>query len=430
MFGSVLKELCKCKVKDIINLLWKKVCAQVLPAISDQVGTEVGIDHYLWKKITAKKSKNARKDGFINFVDKVLFLRDDSRVIKLDITCDIYYDVDRLDAWLIVAARRHVEEVNLVWNPKEPTELTPLVFTPSSGISKFKFMPNRYYDSYLQLPNSLCLAPMLKSLHLESCKLPKGNSKGEMTLQCSILKNLTIIDCEHGDLKLIDIYIPGLRNLVVENVKDDRNGSCKLKIRTRKLESITLSGCMYQHYSLEYLTSLVCAKFGWLRGCMQAQSLIQVLEGLRHAKLLELFGLSLEPQDMEDQLLNGLLYLRCLKLTHWSNCSCIRTLLNLLRSSRFIETLVVELNQDDKAEEWEEELFPNMFRKLKVAEVRNLKGCDNDLKFLHLLLMNATQLEKLTITMVPWGRQMMLAELGRRIQSLPRASSSITILLF
>ncbi|KAL5724917.1 hypothetical protein ACHQM5_008121 [Ranunculus cassubicifolius] len=104
-------------------------------------------------------------------------------------------------------------------------------------------------------------------------------------------------------------------------------------------------------------------------------------------------------------------------------------MLNLLRSSPCLETLVIDVNQESKAK-WETDLLPSMFYNLKAVKIGRFRGNEDELEFLKLILKDAVALEKLTVTMVYYlDRENLFAKFGMRILSLPRASSTITILL-
>ncbi|KAF9603063.1 hypothetical protein IFM89_033788 [Coptis chinensis] len=86
----------------------------------------------------------------------------------------------------------------------------------------------------------------------------------------------------------------------------------------------------------------------------------------------------------------------------------------------------------DKNVDWGKHLgFHYTFSKLKSIEIKNLEGCQNELVFLELLLKNAPLLENLTITTVKalsMDKVNRLAKISKNLQSLPKASSNLTVL--
>ncbi|PIA53446.1 hypothetical protein AQUCO_00900197v1, partial [Aquilegia coerulea] len=70
----------------------------------------LNFDHSLWKntRIENKEEEFYRKYGFMDFIDRVLLLRDKSSLHKLTLKCWDFCDVDRIYVWILYAARQHV----------------------------------------------------------------------------------------------------------------------------------------------------------------------------------------------------------------------------------------------------------------------------------------------------------------------------------
>ncbi|PIA48233.1 hypothetical protein AQUCO_01400663v1 [Aquilegia coerulea] len=94
--------------------------------------------------------------------------------------------------------------------------------------------------------------------------------------------------------------------------------------------------------------------------------------------------------------------MRYLKLTNWSSKNFATTQLLVERLKNFpIQTLVLEIKKcifysgDD---EWTEQFsLEGTFHHLKSVKIRNLMGCQNELKFLEFLVKNFMFLKKIVI---------------------------------
>ncbi|KAL5725994.1 hypothetical protein ACHQM5_009069 [Ranunculus cassubicifolius] len=179
----------------------------------------------------------------------------------------------------------------------------------------------------------------------------------------------------------------------------------------------------------------------------------KILQGLANAKSLNLSALLLEvlPKSTGD-LPTPLPLLKQLKLTIWFSKNCIRSIMCLLEMSFNLETLLLQITHDccskhvtypycnetqvDPAKIWEywqtDLALDSNLCHLKFVEIRNIRGCVNELEFLKLLLKNAISLEKMTIFTsqehYPCRRQ--LKKFSDALLSFARASSNIAILFF
>ncbi|KAF5175499.1 F-box/FBD/LRR-repeat protein [Thalictrum thalictroides] len=380
----------------------------------------LNFDHSMWHT----------KHRFITFIDKVLLRRDDSTIKKLCfcISC-AYCEADRVDDWMILAARKHVEEVHLDIDMKISKVLPDLIF--NSDVQVFKLRTS-WFKTKMQLPKTVCLAPKLKILEIDGVELPNGLLNEELVLSCLSLEILRIHYCNHKHIRSLHICAPQLKKLVLENRSIGSNGFCKLQISTSNLKSLVLKGSLYEDYSLENLTSLECAKFE-SSALVDAGIVIKVLEGLHNATALELLG-NLKMTfvgclDILDQRIHPFVNLRFLKIDGWSCSSCIPTIHNLLTSSDCLKTLTLGINQVREAENWRE-LFQCIYC-LKSIEIKGLKCCDDELTFFEFVLKNAVVLEYLTLDFhdcLLLTRKEELAEFNMKIHSLPRASSNVKIL--
>ncbi|KAL5718375.1 hypothetical protein ACHQM5_011282 [Ranunculus cassubicifolius] len=376
-------------------------------------------------------------DAFVKFVEKVLLFRDNSIIRKF--SCSSYWNADQINSWLTVAVNRSIREINLVISPDQLYVLPSKVFTSEVGVFKLK-SETRPKDQLqaVQVPESICFAPKLKILHLESVRLSNGNSSGELKLCCPLLEDLILDDCDHGNLNILDISTPQLKNLVI---KMWGYCSCKINLRTPNLKSLFLRGYLYEEYSVEnVLLSLASARIELPSCPMDLEPLTGILKGLHNVANLEISGFSLEPreiyfewpQDISMQLLHPFTNLKRLKLVGWNDSSCIHAIADVLKSSVCIETIILEASQVSGTEGFRAELFQHILYCLKSVEIHNIEGSDIELVFLEYILKNAVILETLTITTGEshtWKRSKReLIRFGRKVQSLSSTSSKPIIL--
>ncbi|KAF5184367.1 hypothetical protein FRX31_026047 [Thalictrum thalictroides] len=379
-------------------------------------------------------------NGFTDFVDSVFHFRDNnSNLDKFSIEGRIYDSGERFSNCLISAIKKNVQEVYLsFWK----FSCLPIEFPHSlfSSTIKVFHLDSIEENQIWSLPNTMCIASHLKSLRLRSVILPKGDSKRELVLSCPILETLVLRDCDHGHLDSFIISTVQLKNLVVENSSWANNESCRININTPNLQVLNCIGSMYKDYVLENLPSLVTVNIG--SGEMHAYCLVNVLKELYNAttltisvwqSLVDVQDLLVSP-DMLDQLPNQFYNLKYLKLASWHS-HCIGAIAKLLQISPYIESLVWEIRKGYyfslEERKYDEHLFSECkFDHLKFIEIKNLKVCKEEFKLLKVLLGKGIVLESIVITpslVTSQRKQKNLEEFMEKLQSLPRASSSMTI---
>ncbi|PIA34076.1 hypothetical protein AQUCO_03900172v1 [Aquilegia coerulea] len=278
------------------------------------------------------------KEKFMDIVDHIMFLRDDSGIQKLKL-CSYQdfmgrYDSGRVDAWLLFVIKQQVKEIRLRINPiyKDYHQLPHLLFT--SVIEVFEVYTFCSIFS-VQLPNSMCSATRLRILKLETVILPKGDPNGELVLTCPVLEEMFLKYCSHHDLKILSICAPQLNNLVISNC---RAASCKIKICSPNLSSLKLILACYKDYFLGNLSSLVTAEIDASQ--LSTKFLVRVLNGLCNVKTLKIFGYrrkTLPGCAKLGQGLNMFSNLSCLEFSGFLRS--VRNVTSLLKSSPYIETL-------------------------------------------------------------------------------------------
>ncbi|PIA31224.1 hypothetical protein AQUCO_05100023v1 [Aquilegia coerulea] len=403
--------------------------------------SNLSFSHNVWKNIVKYERKiNGmgfifhKKLGFMKFIDGVLLLRNNASLDKLSLSCNCYCAQDRIDMWINVAVKRQAKEFYLESRSGLNHVLPTSIFT--STITTFHLNAN------VQLPNSMCSATQLRTLELIYARLPYGDSNGEVVLSCPVLENLRLISCFYKYCEVFNISAPQLKNLVINNEDACYLGDCKIKICTPNLTTLELQGFIYKDYYVERLPSLVHAYIEVsvkkeLTQHTSVQHLIEVLKSLDNVTNLELSNRWIQNiptcQHMANQLPSQFCNLKHLNLL-WGENSCIRVVTSLLKSSPYVETLIIQVPKvvfhPPIEENWEEYLLSEcMLNHLKLIEVRKFHDQKNGLLLVKFLLKAAAVLEKIVIipsTTLSTDEEQ-LHKISISVHSLPRSSSSAKI---
>ncbi|XP_026460145.1 uncharacterized protein LOC113360937 [Papaver somniferum] len=267
-----------------------------------------------------------------------------------------------------------------------------------------------------------------------------------------------------------------------------------IKLNAPNLTSLVCKDLMLQEYSVENLSSLVGADIEMVtedetnvveeelekylifkegRKELYPNRMLKILEGLHNVKELTLSHgclqvLSAAPNLLERQF-PVFSNLRWLKLE--TTCS-LSTVGYLLKISPILESLVPtsmersllneeddwraslpfpkklfsdklefepvavrdnEFSSADDEDDWEAKLpLPHMLSQLKFVEIKDVQGCDNELKFLEFLFRNAMVLEELILFLCPSNNSSRkydrIANFSEKVKRLPRASPSVTMI--
>ncbi|KAF9599292.1 hypothetical protein IFM89_036590 [Coptis chinensis] len=194
------------------------------------------------------------KKKFVDFVDWVLTLHDESNIKTLSITCKDP-DQSRIDAWISAAVQHKVQELNLDVNVKECLSfvLLPELVCRSDSLSILELQSN--LGIVIATPFSL---PNLKILHLHSVlyssTLPK-KAKEPLLLNCPVLSELILENCEMPDFESIIISLPSLESFILLDTYRDS----EMKIFAENLVHFVYKGGLSNELSLCSTPSLVDA---------------------------------------------------------------------------------------------------------------------------------------------------------------------------
>ncbi|XP_026406596.1 uncharacterized protein LOC113301985 [Papaver somniferum] len=265
---------------------------------------------------------------------------------------------------------------------------------------------------YIILPKSMIL-PQIKMLGLVGIAIPNLEFQ-RLFSSCPLLESVVIKKCDVQTNNQSNIVIDSrsLKLLVLVDNRHthigpaDHSLSYTTKIYAPNAKDFTCTGFMREDFSLENLSSLVSASFEMSSGEEDetaetyselpteekevfAKRMLKLLGGVQNVRHLSLSSGFLEvllqgPGTLYRQPLQ-LCNLLMLKLEMRFTRGCLRSIAYLLKISPIVKTLKLksmESNLADIGDDWEVGLsLTGMISHLKFVEIREVEGCENELKF-------------------------------------------------
>lgn len=376
---------------------------------------------------------------FMNFVEKVLFLHDDSNMEKFRLSCRVCFDASRIHAWVSAAMKHKAQELDLCLFVETPFALPPKVF-----VSEFLTVVKIAMNCVLELPTCISF-PQLKTLHLALVTFLDDDSTQKLLSSCPVLQDLSILDCEWMNLKHIVVSIPTLTSLTMDDLPyfgsaDELNG-CEIKIEAANLAFFKYNGCLLNEIVLSNLPSLVDAYvYVAILGERQqeiANRAVKVLRGLHSVKSMRMSTGAIESLFLTDNVphcLPTFQNLTSLELSMRINKHSIPKVLNFLQFTPNLESLVFFEGSKPCVcleEDWILKPAPNCFMScLKSVKLNNFHGNDEEMCMLKYILKNALVLEGLNVLCLksPSGDSKKQKEVIDQLDMLPRASTSCVIM--
>ncbi|KAL5725995.1 hypothetical protein ACHQM5_009069 [Ranunculus cassubicifolius] len=352
---------------------------------------------------------------FINFVDKTLLFRESSSIQIFHLNCGPrYLGFDFRPQWIDLVVRRKVQVLDLEFMPDGSFVNLPHYLFTCKSLVKLKIVYTsglcaRQF-SVFSLPYLVNL-PNIKTLHFNSLLFNGTVFFQQLFLGCPSLETLIMINCGLHNVDTVTISATQLKHLEIDNFyseiqtwgQTDRS-KCEITISTPNLTSLVCTFDILNKCSPEGLTSLV-------KGDIVIELPYYHRESIEELKLSSSW--KKEFRIYMTKILQGLANAKSLNLSA------------LLLETQVDPAKIWEYWQTDLA------LDSNLCH-LKFVEIRNIRGCVNELEFLKLLLKNAISLEKMTIFTsqehYPCRRQ--LKKFSDALLSFARASSNIAILFF
>ncbi|XP_026405819.1 putative FBD-associated F-box protein At5g56700 isoform X2 [Papaver somniferum] len=359
-------------------------------------------------------------EKFINFVDKVLTLRDNSDIQKFHLKWDYMNDLipRHLNTWITASIKRNVHEISVDVDCGDLVLTLPNSLFSSKSLTKLvlKFGGS---DSDITLPSSMSL-PRLTSLSLCSFRTKDVNLVNELISSCPVLESLLIRDflMEAGDDSIVIIESSGLKHLEICNdgslAQPHYNMAKIIKLVTPNLTSFICKDYMLQEYYIQNLSSLVTADIklrevedgdvAWGEEAIDLELSAEVIEELFPKRIMKFLRALHNVLSQVPNLLGRqpaeFCNLQLLKLETCLTIGCLCAITYLLKISPNIESLFLTSKEWNLADvdDWEVTLSsPHMFSHLKYIEFREVYGCQNEFRFLEFLFKNAAVLEEVVL---------------------------------
>ncbi|KAL3508516.1 hypothetical protein ACH5RR_027917 [Cinchona calisaya] len=380
---------------------------------------------------------------FMNFVERVLLLRDASKIERFRLSCRVCFSASHVHAWILEAIRHGVQELDLCLFVEE-TFLLPHCVYNCGTLTSIKLEMN----CVLQLP-SIISFPSLKSLHLGLVTFPDDISTQRLFSFCPVLEELAILDCDWTNLKSIVISIPSLKSLIIDDLpvfdSSDYFRDCEIKIDAGNLIFWKYRGYLVNEIHLTNVSSLVKAS-------LHIPVLHQAKNPLMHLRLLKMFcelknvstlGISsctLESLYVAEQMPSNLPVFQ--KVTHLeltmqlglhAGGALMKFLLHLpnlelLSLSKGLDPLMC-LTEGDWTPQSASKCFMSS---LKTVVLQNFHGNNTEVCLLKSLMKHAFSLERINVFRhkSPSGYSEEQEDWRNQLQSLSRVSESCVIMFF
>nr|XP_043620725.1 F-box/LRR-repeat protein At3g58900-like [Erigeron canadensis]XP_043620726.1 F-box/LRR-repeat protein At3g58900-like [Erigeron canadensis] len=272
---------------SILSKRWKNLWASV---------SNIDFDDSLLYASEMDGRRPPEVTSFMNFVDRVLRLRDASSLEKFRLSCRICFDASRIHSWISDAILHNVRELDLCLLAGDTFVIPRSMFDGTSLVS-LKIEMN----CVINLP-SLISFPCLKILHLALVTFLNDSSTEKLFSGCPVLEELVLLDCEWMNLKNVVICSSTLKSLTIDDLPsfgqlDDPTG-CKLIVDTINLTYLEYIGYLSNEIFLNNLPSLVEAcihiPIPHVRQKEVALRAVDLLKSLRYVVSLRVSNRTLE----------------------------------------------------------------------------------------------------------------------------------------
>nr|KAJ0195895.1 hypothetical protein LSAT_V11C700384890 [Lactuca sativa] len=260
-------------VDDISNLP-DCILHQILSFIPTKEVVKMSILSTRWKNLWASAPNIDFNDGllyaktvdgrcrpevssFINFVDRVLALRDPSNMEKFHLSCFVCNNASKIHSWISYAIMHNVQELDLCLFGVDPFVI-PRCMLDSTPLVSLKIK----MDCVIELPSHVSF-PFLKTLHLSLVRFPDDASTEKLFSGCPFLEELVLLDCYLVNLNNIVISSSTLKSLTIHDLPyfgefDDTSG-CNIKIDAVNLTYFKYFGNLLNDILLNNALSLIDA---------------------------------------------------------------------------------------------------------------------------------------------------------------------------
>ncbi|KAL4628452.1 hypothetical protein ACB092_05G239200 [Castanea dentata] len=195
-----------------------------------------------------------QRKQFMNFVERVLLLRDSSDIKTFTLYCDVLGDASHVSAWISAAVRHNVQQLYIgLYNLRKPFSLPHSLFTCMT-LTEFQLeMP-----CILKLPPTICFTN-LKTLSFSDVTFTKEHSTEKLFSGLPVLEELELENCKWVNLKVVSISAPKLLSIRIDEDRENQNdeNGCKVMISGVSLKYFHYLGELYNEYHVHNSPSLL-----------------------------------------------------------------------------------------------------------------------------------------------------------------------------
>jgi hypothetical protein len=213
---------------------------------------------YLWASIpnlVFKRSSPEKREILMNFVERVLCLRESYAIKRFTLPCDVLSDAARVNTWISAVVRHNVQELDIDLDKfKGEFSLPYCLFTCKTLTSLNLYMPY-----ILKLPNTIWFSN-LKNLTIEYVTFSDEYLTQQFFSGLPVLEELCLKECSWGGLKVVRLSAPRLHSLsITEYERPDLSygDGCQIMIFAVQLKEFDYTGglfsdcCLNKSFSLE-----------------------------------------------------------------------------------------------------------------------------------------------------------------------------------
>nr|XP_023898997.1 F-box/FBD/LRR-repeat protein At5g56420-like [Quercus suber]POE52583.1 f-box/fbd/lrr-repeat protein [Quercus suber] len=371
---------------------------------------------YLWTSIPnldfgkMDHDKPDKRILFMNYVERVLLLRDSTDIKRFSLSCQVLYDASHVSAWISTAVRRNVQKLYLtLYHFEEPFSLPHSLF-------KCVTLTELELEIYgiPKLPPTVCFTN-LKSLIIRYVTFSNEYLTQKLFSGLPVLEELELEYCNWVNIKVVSISAPKLLYIGItedtENQNDEKG--CQVMISGVNLNVFYYFGEFYNEYRVYNSSSLVNATIvvGWSlqRQRQVAHRMYVLLTGLYRVKELILADCALKALTCAVEVVEFLPHMPIFKNLEYLafdeslvNLDSV-ALLKILQKSPCLKTMEfygeINLSSDyERNDRILDPVPPCFLSQLNCIEVCNYKGDEKELSAVKILLKNAVVLDKMVIT--------------------------------
>ncbi|KAK9048882.1 hypothetical protein SSX86_032150 [Deinandra increscens subsp. villosa] len=376
---------------------------------------------------------------FINFVERVLSLRDASNIKRFRLSCRVFFNASCIHSWISSAIMHNVQKLDLCLFVDDPFVLPSSVFC-SQTLTRLKVEMN----CVLEFPNVIYL-PCLKALHLSLVTFANDGSAQKLFSGCPVLEDLTLLDCEWLNLNNITISSPTLKRLTIDDLPyfgpPDGPKDCKIKIYTSNLIYLKYTGYPSKDIFVCDVSSLVKAYISvpvpHEKQKEVASHVVNLLKGLSKVVFLNVSDHTIESLVFAGNMVANLPVFRNLthlELTMEIRKPTIEALMTFLNCCPNLQSLSFSEGFNHDVCLAENDLIGSSLPKcissgLKLLTFKNFHGIDSEICFLKCILQHAFVFKKMNISCCEklFGDPSRLKEVKKALETFSKGSKSSVV---